>query len=68
MSEKHGPESLSQFWQRLERKAEAAEIRLFGALQILAIDGIISKGRARELAGMTIQQQREHLRRALQGD
>ena len=68
MSERIDPESASQFWIRLEREAEDAKIRLFGALQILVEDGIISSGRARELAGMTIYEQREHLRRALQGD
>ena len=68
MAKRIGPESASQFWARLEREAEDAKIRLFGALQILAEDGIISNGRARELAGMTIYEQRAHLRRALTGD
>lgn len=53
---------------RLQKQHEEMRMRLYGALSILAVDGIISEGRARELAGMTPEQQREYIRCAMDED
>lgn len=47
------------------RDAEEARLRLLGALAILVEDGIISSGRARELGGMSVEDQRAYLQQVL---
>lgn len=46
------------------KDAEESRIRLLGVLAILVEDEIISSGRARELGGMSIEEQRAYLREA----
>lgn len=46
------------------RKAEENRLRLLGALAILVQDEVISSSRARELGGMSIEEQRAYLREA----
>lgn len=48
------------------KDAEEARLRLLGALAILVEDEIISSGRARELGGMTVDEQRAYLRKAIE--
>jgi hypothetical protein len=56
---------VSEALTKSQTQAEDYRIRLVGALEILAMDGMISSGRARELAKMTIGDQREFLRTSM---
>lgn len=49
------------------KDAEESRIRLLGVLAILVEDEIISAGRARELGGISIDEQREYLRKVIAG-